>query len=237
MTAGQDKQSPITPTRALPVAAGAWAGLLVTALWAPMLLIIPDFPDLDSSVEVAQYWREHGELTTWVISSITVGYLPLLVFLAHVATRATQRERPPVLSWTALMAGVMFMTELNVALGLAAAAGRLIHAGHDVGTAYGLHVGAFMLAAPATGAGVMFFAAVVVLSHRGQLTPRWLRWPGLVGLAGNVGAIGGLFGLTGPGNSGNGILGGILLPLGTFLAWAVLASVAWLLTPEQEQPG
>jgi hypothetical protein len=33
------------------------------------------FRDLDSSVDVVQFWRDHGELTTWVIASITVGFL------------------------------------------------------------------------------------------------------------------------------------------------------------------
>ncbi|MGH8881540.1 MAG: hypothetical protein ACRD0P_30010, partial [Stackebrandtia sp.] len=57
---------------------------------------------------------------------------------------------------------------------------------------------------------------------------RWLRWPALLGIVGNAGAIGGLFALTGPANSGDGILGGILLPLGTFLGWIACASCSWL---------
>jgi hypothetical protein len=37
--------------------------------------------------------------------------------------------------------------------------------------------------------------------------------------------------LTGPLNSGNGLIGGIALPLGMWLAWILLASVAWLREP------
>lgn len=143
--------------------------------------------------------------------------------------RSARDQDYPVLSWAALACGVMFMTGLCAALGLAAAAGQIIEeGGTDLSAAYGLHVGSFVLAAPFTGAGVAFFVFVTLLAHRGHLQPRWLRWPALLGVAGNLGAIGGLFSLTGPGNSGNGILAGILLPLGTFLLWTVCASTAWL---------
>lgn len=203
---------------------GAWCGIGLALLWAPMAAVIPSFPDLDSRHAVVAFWQDHGTLTMRVIALVIVGYPLLLVFLADVASRAAANEVRPVLSWAALVAGVMFMTGLSVALGLVAAAGLIIDQGTDLSAAYALHVGAFVLAAPFTGAGVAFFVLVLILSQRGYLQPRWLRWPALLGLVGNLGPIGGLFTLTGAGNSGNGILGGILLPLGTFLVWTVCAS-------------
>lgn len=207
---------------------GAWCGMGLALLWAPMVAVIPLFPDLDRRDAIVAFWQDHGTLTMRVVALVIVGYPLLLVFLADVASRAAANEVHPVLSWAALVAGVMFMTGLNVALGLVAAAGLIIDQGNDLSAAYALHVGAFLLAAPFTGAGVAFFVLVIVLSQRGYLQPRWLRWPALLGLVGNVGPIGGLFTLTGAGNSGNGILGGILLPLGTFLVWTVCASASWL---------
>jgi hypothetical protein len=113
---------------------------------------------------------------------VVAGYPLLLAFLADVAIRAGRNEGRPVLSWAALVAGVMFMTGLTAALGLAAAAGLIIEQGTDLSAAYGLHVGAFVLAAPFTGAGVAFFVFVALLAHRGYLEPRWLRWPALLGV-------------------------------------------------------
>jgi hypothetical protein len=207
---------------------GAWCGVLLAALWAPMLVVIPLFPDLDSRDEVVTFWQDHGSLTLGSIASVVAGYPLLLVFLADVAVRAARNEPYPLLSWAAPAAGLMFMTGLNVALGLAAAAGLIIDQGSDLSAAYGLHVGAYVLAAPFTGAGTAFFVFVTLLAHRRHLEPRWLRWPGIAGVLGNAGAIAGLFSLTGPANAGNGILGGILLPLGTFMVWTLCASVWWI---------
>lgn len=201
----------------------------MVVLWAPMILVIPLFPDLDDRTEVIVFWRDHGSVTLQIMALVVAGYPLLLLFLADVAVRSARGRDDPVLSWAALAAGVMFMTGLCAALGLAAAAGQIVkEGGADLSAAYGLHVGSFVLAAPFTGAGVAFFVFVTLLAHRGHLQPRWLRWPALVGIAGNLGAIGGLFSLTGPSNSGNGILAGILFPLGTFLLWTVCASTAWL---------
>lgn len=159
---------------------------------------------------------------------MAAGYPLLLMFLADVAARAARNRPHSALGWAAMAAGVMFTTGLAVALGLAAAAGLIVDQGVGASAAYGLHVGAFVLAAPFTGAGVAFFVFVALLADRGSLGARWLRWPALLGVVGNAGAIGGLFTLTGPANSGNGILGGILLPLGTLLGWIMCASCSWL---------
>jgi hypothetical protein len=211
---------------------GAWCGIVLIALWVPMLIVIPLFPDLDSQVEVAAFWREHGNLTLAIMASVVAGYRALAVFLAEIAVRAARSGAQIVLGWAAFAAGLMFTTGLAVALGLAASAGRLAEHGADPATAYGLHAAAFILAAPFTGAGTGFFLLLTALVQRGSLGPRWLRWPAIAGVAGNMGAIGGLYTLTGPGNSGNGILGGILLPLGTFLVWTLCASLAWLRTDD-----
>lgn len=51
------------------------------------------------------------------------------------------------------------------------------------------------------------------------------------GALANVGAVGGVLSLTGPLNSGNGLIGGIALPLGMWLVWILLASITWLRKP------
>jgi len=225
-----------TPAERKPPAAGAWCGIAVAVAWAPMAAVIPLFPDLDSRTEVVAFWDDHGALTLRIMALVVLGYPFLLVFLADVAARASGRGGRPVLSWAALAAGVMFMTGLCAALGLAAAAGRIVEESTEPSAAYALHVGAFVLAAPFTGSGVAFFVFVALLSQRGHLQPRWLRWPALLGILGNVGAVAGLFTLTGPGNSGNGLLGGILLPLGTFLIWTACASLGWLRNARRSRP-
>jgi hypothetical protein len=227
-TANQNGHTPAHPVGRRSGVGGAWCGLGLALLWAPMAAVIPLFPDLDSRGEVVSFWQDHGTLTLRIMALVVAGYPLLLVFLADVATRAGRNEGRPVLTCAVLVAGVMFMTGLSAALGLAAAAGLIIRQGTDLSAAYGLHVGAFVLAAPFTGAGVAFFVFVALLAHRGYLEPRWLGWLALLGVLGNVGAIGGLFSLNGPGNSGNGILGGISLPLGTFVGWTVCASLSWL---------
>jgi hypothetical protein len=53
----------------------------------------------------------------------------------------------------------------------------------------------------------------------------------LAATAANIGAVGGLFRLDGVWNSGNGVLGGIALPLETLTVYVLLASLAWLRAP------
>ncbi len=120
----------------------------------------------------------------------------------------------------------MFMTALNVAIGLAFAAGLLL--GSGTGLTYGLHTAGFVLAAPATFAGVGFFVAVAAPAFRTDVLPRWSGWLAAAGALANVGALGGVLTLSGPLNSGNGVVGGIAAPLGAWLIWIVCVSVSWL---------
>ena len=157
--ADQNGHTPARPVGRRSGVGGAWCGLELALLWAPMAAVIPLFPDLDSRGEVVSFWQDHGTLTLRVMVLVVAGYPLLLAFLADVATRAGRNEGRPVLSWAALVAGVMFMTGLNASLGLAAAAGMIIDQGTDLSAAYGLHVAAVVLAAPFTGAGVAFFCS------------------------------------------------------------------------------
>jgi hypothetical protein len=157
--ADQNGHAPARPVGRRSGVGGAWCGLGLALLWAPMAAVIPSFPDLDDRSEVVSFWQDHGALTLRVMVLVVAGYPLLLAFLADVAIRAGRNEGRPVLSWAALVAGVMFMTGLTAALGLAAAAGLIIEHGTDLSAAYGLHVGAFVLAAPFTGAGLLFLCS------------------------------------------------------------------------------
>jgi hypothetical protein len=123
---------------------------------------------------------------------------------------------------------------LNVAVGLVMAAGLV--AATDPASAYALHVGGFVLAAPAAFAGVAFFVAVAVVAFRSEVLPRWSGWLALAGVVANVGAVGGVGTLTGPWNSGNGVIGGIAAPLGLFVVWILAISVWWLREPDGRSP-
>jgi hypothetical protein len=121
----------------------------------------------------------------------------------------------------------MFMTALNVSIGLDAAAGLLLEDGPP-GSTYALHATGFLLAAPAAFAGVGFFVAVAALTFTTAVLPRWLGWLAGVGAVANVGAVGGVLSLTGPLNSGNGALGGIAALLGMYVVWIFCTSLWWL---------
>ena len=105
-----------------------------------------------------------------------------------------------------LGSALMFMTALNIALGLDIAGGLLVDA--DPTSTYALHTAAFLLAAPAAFAGVTFFVAVAALGFETSALPRWSAWLAVAGVVANAGAVLGVFTLTGPLNSGNGLLGG-----------------------------
>jgi len=120
----------------------------------------------------------------------------------------------------------MFMTALNIALGLDIAGGLLVDA--DPASTYTLHTAAFLLAAPAASAGVTFFAAVAALGFRTGALPRWSAWLAVAGVVANAGAVLGVLTLTGPLNSGNGAVGGIAAPLGMYLLWVFAVSMWWL---------
>jgi hypothetical protein len=49
---------------------GPWCGIARVVFWAPMLLVIPLFPALDSQLDVVAYWRDHGSLTLAVIAPL-----------------------------------------------------------------------------------------------------------------------------------------------------------------------
>lgn len=90
----------------------------------------------------------------------------------------------------------MFMTALNVAIGRDVAAGLPLGSGSAL--TYGLHAAGFVLAAPATFAGVAFLVAVAVAAFRTDALPRWSGWwAAAAGLA-NVGALGGVLSRSGP---------------------------------------
>jgi hypothetical protein len=204
--------------------AGGIAGLLTGALWAPLALVVGRFPELSGAAEVEAFWRENRGLMQAVALPVIVGFLPLLAFLAALDARV--RRVDATLAALASGSALMFMTALNVAIGLDFAAGLLLGSGSAL--TYGLHTAGFVLAAPATFAGVAFFVAVAVAAFRTDALPRWSGWwAAAAGLA-NVGAIGGVLSLSGPLNSGNGILGGIAVPLGAWLVWIVGVSVWWV---------
>lgn len=199
-----------------------------------MLGIVFRLPPLDDPGVVAAYWSRWGPTTQIVIAAVALGYPPLLVFLADLAARwSVLAPVQAVVSRASAALLVMFVICLNVALGLVSAGGQLIAAGRaDLG--YALHVAAFVLAAPATGLGAGGCLGLLYGSWQGALQPRWLRWPALLACAGNVGTLGGLFALDGIWNSGNGLLGGIAVPLGTLTLYVLTASVAWL-RPQRER--
>lgn len=209
---------------------GPLAGLLVCLLWAPIALAVPWFPDLGTVEGVVAYWSTDLDLMQAVVLSVSVGYLFLLVFLGALAARLGADPEVRAWSWTAVGSALMFMTALNVAIGLVIAAG-LVAATNPAG-AHALHVGGFVLAAPAAFAGVAFFVAVAVVAFGSDVLPRWSGWVAIVGVVANVGAVGGVGTLTGPWNSGNGILGGIVAPLGLFVVWIFAISVWWWREPD-----
>ena len=152
----------------------------------------------------------------------------MLIFLTDLRARwAVHEPSQAIVSGASIALLLMFVTCLDVALGLASAGGQLIAVGRtDLG--YALHVAAFILAAPATGLGAGGCLGLVYGSWRGALRPRWLRWPALLAFAGNVGTLGGLFALDGIWNSGNGLIGGIAVPLGALTLYVLVASATWL---------
>lgn len=210
-----------------PSRVGAIGGLLTCILWAPLALVVARFPDLASAAAVEGFWRENRGLMQAVAMPVSVGFLSLLAFLAELADRL--RRVDGMLAGLAFGSALMFMTALNVSIGLDFAAGLLLESGTAL--TYGLHTAGFVLAAPATFAGVAFFVAVAAAAFRTGVLPRWSGWLAAVGALANVGAVGGFFTLAGPLNSGNGIIGGIAAPLGAFLIWIGCVSIWWARGP------
>ena len=90
-----------------------------------------------------------------LILSVSVGFLFLLLFLGALIERIRTVPDAGAASWIVLGSALMFMTALNVALGLDVAGGLLVDT--DPASTYGLHTAAFLLAAPAAFAGAAFF--------------------------------------------------------------------------------
>jgi hypothetical protein len=190
-----------------------------------MAIAIPRLPDLDSMSEVNEFWEASFTLMQAVIASVSIGYLFLLVFLGGLAEWL--RRAGGALAFTTFGSAMIFMTALNVALGLDIASGLLQHEGRGA-SSYALHSAAFLLAAPAAPAGTAFFVALAFASFARDAFPRPLGWLAVIGALANIGALGGVVSLDGPLNSGNGVIGGIAAPLGLYLAWILAVSVWWL---------
>lgn len=210
----------------------AISGLLLCLCWVPMGIAILRLPDLGSGAEVERFWQENLGFLQAVILSTSVGFLFLLVFLGGLAERLRQADG--ALAFSAFGSALMFMTLLNVALGLDIAAGLLWERGQSEST-YPLHSAAFLLAAPAAPVGAAFFVVIAYASFRRRVFARSLGWLAVVGVLANLGALGGLFSLTGPLNSGNGAIGGIAAPLGLYVAWILAVSISWLTHPSRPE--
>ncbi len=176
---------------------------------------------------VARFYRDHRELLRAVTVSVAVGFFFLLCFLGALMEGVRTAEVTGPLAWIAFAAALMFMTALNVAVGLVAAAGLLSTSASSEVT-YGLHAGGFVLAAPVALAGTAFFAAISALSFASDVFPRRVGAIGVTAAIANIGALGGLLSTSGPLNSGNGAVGGILVPILSWLAWILVASAWWL---------
>lgn len=217
---------------------GPISGLLLCLTWAPMAIAIPKLPELGSADQVHAFWRANQELMQGVILSVSVGFLFLLLFLGALAELMHSVSGAGVTGWIAFGSALMFMTALDVALGLDTAAGLLVNA--DPAGTYVLHTAAFLLAAPAAFAGATFFVAVGVFTWESEVFPRWSAWLAVVGVVANAGTVLGIVTLTGPLNSGNGIVGGIAAPLGMYLVWVFAISAWWIkrgpITPPSETP-
>jgi hypothetical protein len=214
---------------------GPVSGLLVCLTWAPMAIAIPRLPDLGSAPTVATFWRANTGLMQGVILSVSVGYLFLLHFLGALVELIRATADAGATGWVVLGSALMFMTALNIALGLDIAGGLLV--GADQSSTYALHTAALLLAAPAAFAGVTFFVAVAALGFGTSALPRWSAWLAVAGAVANVGAVFGVLRLTGPLNSGNGVVGGIAAPLGMYLVWVFAVCVWWLREPARSDFG
>ena len=167
-----------------------------------MALAIPRLPALGSAAEVEAFWRANAGLLQATVLSVSVGFLFLLDFLGALAERLHAVPGAGAAGWTAFGSALMFMTALNVAIGLDLAGGLLLDLAP--GATYLLHTAGFLLAAPAAFAGTAFFVAVANIAFRTPALPRWSGWMAVAGAIANAGAVLGALSLTGPLNSGNG---------------------------------
>ncbi|HVH21083.1 MAG TPA: hypothetical protein VNA11_01375 [Pseudonocardia sp.] len=208
---------------------GPISGVLLCLSWAPMVLAVPRLPALGSAAEVEAFWRTNTGLLQATILSVSVGFLFLLDFLGALAERLHAEPGARAAGWTAFGSALMFMTALNVAIGLDLAGGLLLDLAP--GATYLLHTAGFLLAAPAAFAGAAFFVAVAGIAFTTAALPRWSGWVAVAGAIANAGAVLGALSLTGPLNTGNGLIGGIAAPLGAFVVWILGVSLHWLRRP------
>jgi hypothetical protein len=209
---------------------GAASGVAFFLLWVPMGLVVLQAPDLGSSTEIRDFYLSHGDLLEVAALLVSVGFLFFLFFLGTLVEGLRRAASSGPLAWVALASALMFMTVLNLAVGLVAAA-KLLAETSSPDTLHGLHAAAFVIAAPVAPAGMAFFAAIAAVSFRAAAFPRWLAWAAVVGALANVGALGGVVSLTGPLNAGNGIVAGPAVPVIAWVTWILLASLHWLRKP------
>jgi hypothetical protein len=198
--------------------------VLLFVLWAPMALVLLKLPDLGTSSEVERFYDSHRDLTRIVSLLVSAGFFLFLCFLGTLVERLRQADASGPLTWIAFGSALMFMTSLNIAVGLVATA-DLLSGRSPPETVHAVHTAAFVIAAPVALAGTAFFAAVAGASFSAAAFPRWLAWGAVIGAVANVGALGGLFSLTGPLNAANAIVGGPAVPVLAWVIWILLASL------------
>ena len=207
---------------------GAICGLFLAVSWAPMAIVVGALPELDSADQIEHFLAPHGDALKLVIAFASLGFVFFLGYLGSLVERLSAADGSGPLPRMAFASALMFMTLFNTALGLDSAAGLLRESSTPEIT-HALHSTAgFVLHAPAGFVGAAFFVATALLAFEVGALPRWLGWFAVFGVAANVGAIGGVFSASGPLNSGNGVLGGVALPLFAWVLWICLDSVATL---------
>jgi len=193
-----------------------------------MAVVVPQLPNLGSAAEIDSFYADHAGAMKLILFSVSIGFVFFLFFLSAVVEHLRAIRSAGAWTWVAFSSALMFMTALNVALGLDAAA-VLLHERAEPEVVWALHSGAFLLAAPAAAAGIAFFVAVAAVTLSGEALPRVSGWWAVVAVVINAGALGGFFSLTGALNAGNGLIGGLAGPILAWLVWIVAVSVAWLI--------
>jgi hypothetical protein len=204
----------------------AGAGVMTAVLWAPMGLVIPELPDLADATGVSEFYAAHGTAMTAILASVSGGLGFALLFLGNLIARLRLLEASAAWTWALMGSALMFLTALCAALGVDAAA-VLLYGHVPADTIWALHAVAFLLAAPAAGAGTAFFVAAAALAVRDAALPRWSGWIATLGAVVNAGALAGFFERDGPLNAGNGLIGGLAAPVAAWIVWILALSWAW----------
>jgi hypothetical protein len=209
----------------------AASGIVLCGLWAPMLLIVPKLPDLNSSVQIVHFYRGEADVVRVVVLLASVGLLFFVAFLGVLVDWLRRAAGTAWLIWTAVASAVVFITVLAIALGLVATA-ALLSPSSSPQITRALHAAAFVSAAPVAPVGAAFFTAIGMLSFRSGAFSRGLAWASVAAAVANLGAVGGVLSLSGPLNSGNGAVAGIAAPILAWVVWILLASVSLLRAPQ-----